>query len=89
MNSNWNALREDLFNWISFLGVSARAAVTSPLLDEEAVAEAKKYIDRDFERWVHGDPLVTGSSASRYGEDSPGYLTRNGLGSLDVGSDAD
>jgi len=89
VNRNRNVLCEALVNWISFLGVSGRAAVTLPLLDEAAVAEAKKHIDRDFERWVHGDPMVTGNSASRYGEDCPGYLTRNGLGSLEVGSDAD
>jgi hypothetical protein len=86
MNRNRNALREDFFNWISFLRVNTRAAVTLPLLDEASVAEARKYIDRDFERWVAGDLLVTRNPASRYGERSPGYMTRSGLGSLEIGA---
>jgi hypothetical protein len=85
VNRNGNAF----FDWISFLVVRARAAITLPLLNEADVAETKKHIDPDFDRWVRGDPLITGNSARRYGEDSSGYLTRNGLGSLEVGSDAD
>lgn len=42
--------------------------------------------DRDFERWLHNDPMVTGNPASRYGDDSPGYLTSNGLGSMEIGA---
>ena len=43
-------------------------------------------IDPDFEGWLHGDPMVTGNPASRYGDDAPGYLTGNGLGSLEIGA---
>ncbi len=82
VNSNGNAL----FDWISFLVVRARAAFTLPLLNEADVAEAKKHIDPDFERWVAGDPMVTRDPASRYGERSPGYMTRSGLGSLEIGA---
>lgn len=36
----------------------------------------------DFE----ADGLVTQNPASRYGHEAPGYLTSNGLGSLEIGA---
>lgn len=42
--------------------------------------------DPEFEGWLHNDPMVTGNPASRYGDDAPGYLTGNGLGSLEIGA---
>lgn len=85
MNDGRKPLSQYLIDWISFLGFNLRAAITSPLLDEAAFLEAKEHLDPDFERWVRDDPMVTGNTASRYGDDSPGYLTRNGLGSLEIG----
>lgn len=40
----------------------------------------------DFDLRLHNDPMVTGNPASRYGDDAPGYLTANGLGSLEIGA---
>jgi len=86
---NGNHLREALANWISFLGLTGRAALSLPLVDESEVAEAKEYIDPDFLRWVHGDPMVPDNSASRYRSQPPGYLTSNGRGSLEIGAAED
>ena len=80
------SLREYLTDWLSSLVLSIRAALSMPLLSDDERAEADRRIDPDFVRWVHNDPMVSGNSASRYGDDSPGYLTSNGLGSLEIGA---
>lgn len=80
------SLPQYLTDWLSSLALSIRAAFSMPLLSDDERAEADRRIDPDFVRWVHNDPMVTGNSASRYGDDSPGYLTSNGLGSLEIGA---
>lgn len=54
-----------------------------------AVRSAEGPVDPAFEGWLHNDPTVTGNPANRYGDDSPGYLTSNGLGSLEIGAAED
>ena len=73
-------------DWFAALRVCVRAAFASPILDENAVTDAEQQIDPDFKGWVRGDPMVTGNPASRYGEDAPGYMTKNGLGILEIGA---
>ena len=80
------SLPQYLTDWLSSLVLSIRAACSMPLLSDDERAEADRRIDPDFIRWVHNDPMVTGNSASRYGDDAPGYLTSNGLGSLEIGA---
>ena len=67
------------------LVITIRAALSMPLLSDDARAEADRRIDPNFIRWVHNDRMVTGNSASRYCDDAPGYMTRNGRGSLEIG----
>lgn len=62
-----------------------RAAVVVPICDAEAKAH-DSYHDREFDGWLNGDPFVTRNRTSRYGEHSPGYITGNGLGSLEIGA---
>ena len=80
------SLREYLTDWSANLATTLRAALSMPLVSDDERAEADRRIDPDFIRWVHNDPMVTGNSASRYGDDAPGYLTSNGLGSLEIGA---
>lgn len=82
-------LREYLTDWFANLVITIRAALSTPLLSDDERAEADRRIDPDFIGWVHNDPMVTGNSASRYGDDAPGYLTSNGLGSLEIGATDD
>ncbi len=70
---------------LSSLWTQLRASVVLPIVDEAAEAH-KQLIDPNFERWLHGDPLVMRNPASRYAERSPGYMTGNGLGSLEIGA---
>lgn len=71
--------------WFRSLGFAARAAFSTPL-EPDGEESDKSAPDTDFEGWLHGDPMVIGDPASRYRRGSPGYLTRNGLGSLEVGA---
>jgi hypothetical protein len=83
------SLPQYLIDWSANLAITIRAACSMPLLSDDERAEADRRIDPDFIGWVHNDPMVTGNSASRYYDDAPGYLTRNGRGSLEIGSSID
>jgi hypothetical protein len=52
-------------------------------------SEVDRQIDPDFQGWLHGDPMVTNNPASRYGNRTPGYITGNGLGSMEIGATDD
>ena len=83
------SLREYLTDTFANLAITIRTALSMPLLSDDERAEAGRRIDPDFIGWVHNDPMVTGNPASRYYDDAPGYLTRNGRGSLEIGSSID
>ena len=86
MNDVKKVLADFLFTWFGALGHACRAASLFPIVDKSAVSDAEDQIDPDFEGWLHNDPMVTGNPASRYGDDAPGYVTGNGLGSLEIGA---
>lgn len=86
MNDCGKSLLESLTGWVASLGVSLRAAFSSPIFDESIVADAERLIDPDFEGWLHGNPMVTKNPTSRYGDRTPGYITGNGLGSMEIGA---
>ena len=79
------SLREYLTDWLSNLVLSIRAALSMPLVSDDERAEADRRIDPDFIGWVHNDPMVTRNAASRYYDRTPGYVTGNGLGSMEIG----
>jgi hypothetical protein len=79
------SLREYLTDWFTSLAINVRAALSTPLVSDTESEVSDRVIDSEFIRWLHNDPMVTGNSASRYGDDSPGYITRNGRGSLEIG----
>jgi hypothetical protein len=86
MNEDRKSLLESLTEWVAALGGGLRATFSSPFVDKSIVAEAERQIDPDFEGWLHGDPSVTKNPASRYGDRTPGYITGNGLGSMEIGA---
>ena len=83
------SLREYLTDSFANLVVSIRAAFSTPLVADDERADTDRGIDPDFIGWLHNDPMVTGNPASRYYDDAPGYHTRNGRGSLEIGSSID
>jgi len=74
-----------VINSIFSLWTQLSAALVVPIREVEVKAHDLNH-DRDFDGWLHGDPFVTRNPTSRYGERSPGYMTSNGLGSLEIGA---
>ena len=85
-------MKNDLTPLRDFFGslvTQVRAAFAVGVASEVDARDAEALIDPDFKGWLHGDPMVVGNPSSRYGDDAPGYITRNGLGSLEVGAAKD
>ncbi len=79
-------VKRSLLDWLASLGVGLRAALSMPVVTNDVAAEQDRGIAPDFEGWLHGDPSVTKNPASRYGDRTPGYITGNGLGSMEIGA---
>ena len=77
---------EAVTDWFAMLWLELRAGLSTSAQPDQESAEADGGIEPDFDRWLHNDPMVTGNPASRYGDDAPGYVTGNGLGSLEIGA---
>ncbi len=86
MSVNRKSWLDAATDWVAILGEGLCSFVASPQVEEPDLGEPVRASDPDFERWLHNDPMVTGNPASRYGDDAPGYLTGNGLGSLEIGA---
>jgi hypothetical protein len=77
-------------NWLSeFFGslrtqISAAFAVGLP--EDDAGASVEPGGGQDGDDGVGPARLATGDPARRFGDDAPGYMTSNGLGSLEVGA---
>lgn len=80
------SLRESLTDFLGSLGVQLRAAFSTGIAEDDSTRKVNSRIDPDFEGWLHGDPSVTKNPASRYGDRTPGYITGNGLGSMEIGA---
>ena len=89
MSIDPKSFREYLTDKFANLAVSIRGSLSAPLAPDDECAEADHGIDPDFIGWVYNDPMVIGNPASRYYDDAPGYLTRNGRGSLEIGRSID
>lgn len=89
MSVTRNFLLDFAAEWFAILGAGLRSVFTLPTVDEHDSGDLGQATDPDFEGWLHNDPMVTGNPASRYGDDAPGYVTGNGLGSLEIGASDD
>lgn len=86
MNKFSRPFCESVIGGLETLKVYVRAALSGGIGQDNASREAESAIDPDFEGWLHGDPSVTNNAASRYGNRTPGYITGNGLGSMEIGA---
>ena len=81
--------RPDLSRWSDFLG-SLRMQVCAALAVGLPADEVRQTGDEDEARRGESGRSpgrsAAGTTARRYTDGSPGYLTRNGLGSLEVGA---
>lgn len=77
---------DSLKDWFATLWFALRAGLSTSLLTKDGTMERDRGIDPDFEGWLHRDPMVTKNPANRYGDRTPGYITGNGLGSMEIGA---
>jgi hypothetical protein len=68
------------------LRTQIRAALAVGLPADEARRSGDPDADQEDEGGLVRGRSGAGDAARRYREDSPGYVTRNGLGSLEVGA---
>ena len=84
MNEFERRLYEPLISWFETLKVHVRTALSVGIAQNDTNREVRSLVDLDFDGWHHGDPSVTKNLASRCGDRTPGYITGNGLGSLEI-----
>lgn len=77
---------DSFLGWISSIWLALRAGLFIPLTTTASDLDDNTRADPDFEGWLHGDPMVTKNPTSRYGDRTPGYITGNGLGSMEIGA---
>lgn len=71
----YKSLYESLTDWLSFLGVGIRAALTPGIKSDDESNGGNDFIDPDFDGWLVNDPMVTLNPTSRYGDDATGFLS--------------
>jgi len=76
-------LREFLATWLYGRAAEVRAALSVGIPTEDTTEEQADSA-RDAE--LRDERIGTRNRSSRFGQDAPGYLTRNGLGSLEIGA---
>ncbi len=86
MSNELKPLRESLINFLQALGVQVRATLSVGIAEDDTARGGECPVDPDFDGSLHNDPMVTKNPASRYGDRTPGYITGNGLGSMEIGA---
>ncbi len=76
-------LREIFMNWLAMRWTVLRAGFSIPL---EKGPEADLFTDPDLKRWAEGDPTLSPRARRKYEDPHPGYITRSGQGSLEIGA---
>ena len=89
MNDDHKSLRQSLIDFFRMLEMQFRAALSTGFPEDDCFRKTNGPVDPDLEAWLQNDPMVTGSAASRYRSQPPGYLSSNGRGSLEIGAAED
>ena len=76
-------LRNVLATWLNGRAAEVRAALSVGLPEEDA---AEQPADSAIDAGLGNERIRTRIPGSRFGQDAPGYLTSNGLGSLEIGA---
>lgn len=73
-------------DFLGNIGAQLRVALSVGVDPDTGTRNAQSSVDADLEREPRSDRCVSGSHVRRYVDDSPGYLTSNGRGSLEIGA---
>lgn len=76
-------LRNFLATWLNGRAAEVWAALSVGFPEEDA---AEQQANSAIDAGPGNDRMGTRIPGSRFGQDAPGYLTRNGLGSLEIGA---
>ncbi len=76
-------LRNFLATWLNGRAAEVRAALSVGFPEEDA---AEQQVISTIDARLGNERMGTRIPGSRFGQDAPGYLTRNGLGSLEIGA---
>ena len=76
-------LRNFLATWLNGRAAEVRAALSVGFPEEDA---AEQQANSAIDAGPGNERMGTRIPGSRFGQDAPGYLTRNGLGSLGIGA---
>ena len=76
-------LRNFLATWLNGRAAEVRAALSVGFPEEDA---AEQQANSAIDAGPGNERMGTRIPGSRFGQDAPGYLTRNGLGSLEIGA---
>lgn len=75
-----------LTDFLGTIGAQRRAALSVGIDPDTGTRDEQSSLDADLECGPHGDRIASGIRVRRYVDDSPGYLTSNGRGSLEIGA---
>lgn len=81
----FSSFADSVLSMLSSIRLQLLVAARSPVPGVNGERRTR-HSDADFEGWLGRDPFAIENSGNRYGEGSPGYMTGNGRGSLEVGA---
>lgn len=86
MSADTRTWLQGVTDFLGNIGAQLRVALSVGVDPDTGAGDARSSVDADLEREPHSDLIVSGNRVHRYVEDSPGYLTSNGRGSLEIGA---
>jgi len=73
-------------DFLGSIAAQLRVALSVGIDPDAGTRDAQSSVNADLERGPQRDRLGSGSHVRSYVDDSPGYLTSNGRGSLEIGA---
>ncbi|MFN7779860.1 MAG: hypothetical protein ACK5RK_13465 [Betaproteobacteria bacterium] len=86
MSGDTKTWLQGVTDFLGNIGAQLRVALSVGIDPDTGTRDAQSSVDADLEREPRSDRCVSGSHVRRYVDDSPGYLTSNGRGSLEIGA---
>lgn len=86
MSGDTNTWLQGVTDFLGNIGAQLRVALSVGIDPDTDTRDAQSSVDADLELEPRSDRCVSGSHVRRCVDDSPGYLTSNGRGSLEIGA---
>ena len=86
MSGDTKTWMQGVTDFLGSIGAQLRVALAVGIDPDTGTRNAQSALDADLAREPRSDRCVDGRHVIRYVDDSPGYLTSNGRGSLEIGA---